>query len=336
MIRVKSISLPSDGKERKVAGTPSDNDPTFIQNRDQRIQERLSKIKSHEVGLWYFISHCRNECIKNPRIAFNFTIPLALLIAVVLFSFTHFVETCPLKTEDILVVCVVVLLTPIALLDIAASRHEKNLETALSNFFRDLAGMSTAGMTLPSAVHTLAEGEYANLTEYIRRLDAEMSWNIPFVEALLRFGERIGTKLSRRSTDLIAHASNAGGNISEVLQSASEDAWDYILLRRERENGMIIYVIVVVISFFVFLFVIAIITGTFLKTMAEAGTFSLSGGTTTADIDTLRRLFFDAALIQGLCSGLVAGQMGEGRIIAGTKYAVLLIFVAWVVFRLII
>lgn len=328
--------MPSNRKDGILAGDLSQDDPEFIQERDQQIQERLSKIESREKGLWPQISHTRKECIGNPRITFHLTVPLTLLAAIVLFSITHFMETCPLTIEDTVVVCVVVLLAPVAFLDIAASRRERNLESALSNFFRDLAGMSTAGMTLPGAVHTLAEGEYANLTDYIRRLDAEMSWNIPFVAALLRFGERVGTKLSRRSTDLIAHASNAGGNISEVLQSASEDAWEYLLLRRERENGMIIYVIVVVISFFVFLFVIAIITGTFLKTMAEAGTFSLSGGTATADIDTLRRLFFDAALIQALCSGLVAGQMGEGRVIAGTKYSLLLIIVAWIVFRVIL
>ena len=328
--------MPSGRKDSELAVKLSQDDSECIQEREQRIQERLSKIESHELGLVYFISHFRRECIKNPRVAFHLTIPLSLLAAIVLFSFTHFVWTCPLTTEDTFVFCAVLLLAPVAFIDIAASRREKNLEYALSNFFRDLAGMSAAGMTLPGAVHTLAEGEYANLTEYIRRLDAEMSWNIPFVEALTRFGERISTKLSCRSTDLIAHASKAGGNISEVLQSAAEDAWDYILLKRERENGMIIYVIVVIISFFVFLFVIAIITGTFLKTMAEAGTLSISGGTATADIETLKRLFFDAALIQALCSGLVAGQMGEGRVIAGTKYAVLLIVVAWIVFRLIL
>ena len=331
-----STLVPSGDKEGMLSVRKSQDEPESVQNREQIISECLLKNKSHEKNLRHHIFHPREEYIKNPRIAIILTIPVALLVAITLFSITHFMETCPLTTEDIFVACVVVLLAPVSFLDLNAAHREKNLESALSNFFRDLAGMSTAGMTLPGAVHTLAEGEYANLTGYIRRLDAEMSWNIPFVTALIRFGERVGTKLSRRSTDLIAHASDAGGNISEVLQSASEDAREYILLKRERENGMIVYVIVVIISFFVFLFVIAILTDTFLKTMAEAGTFSLSTGTATADIDVLKRLFFDAALIQGLCSGLVAGQMGEGRIIAGTKYTVLLIIVAWMVFRLIL
>lgn len=326
----------SIGNDERPGVHHSPDDFECIQKRDRKIQERLLKNKSQERGFGHFLFHSGKESSKNPLFAFRLTLPLTVLAAIVLFSVRHFIEACPLTPEDILVFCMLLLLAPVAYLDVAASRREKNLEYALSNFFRDLAGMSAAGMTLPASVHALAEGDYANLTEYILRLDAEMSWNVPFVTALLRFGERVGTTLSRRSTDLIAHASNAGGNIREVLQSASEDAWEYLVLRRERENGMMIYVIVVVISFFVFLFVIAVISGTFLKTMAEAGTFSLSGGTAPADIETLRQLFFDAALIQAFCSGLVAGQMGEGRVIAGTKYAVLLIAVAWIVFRLIL
>jgi flagellar protein FlaJ len=38
-------------------------------------------------------------------------------------------------------------------------------------------------------------------------------------------------------------------------------------------------------------------------------------------------------MLQGFFSGLVAGQMGEGRFVAGLKYSAVMLLIAWIVFR---
>jgi archaeal flagellar protein FlaJ len=169
-----------------------------------------------------------------------------------------------------------------------------------------------------------------------------MSWNVPFVDAIYQFGERIGTSLAQRSVDLIAKASRAGGDVSEVLRAAANDSFEFVNLETERRNNMLIYVIIVLVSYLVFLFVIAVMTGTFLETMAQAGEAvaeSGSGGSAfgaTIDMEFYRRLFLHASVIQGFFSGLVAGQMGEGRAVAGLKYSVVMVVIGWVAFRLFI
>lgn len=218
----------------------------------------------------------------------------------------------------------------------------RNLNISLPNFFRDLAGMNESGMTLPNAIHVVAEGEYAALTPHVKKLDAEMSWNIPFVDAIYQFGERIGTPLAQRSVDLIAKASRAGGDVSEVLRAAANDSFEFISLETDRRNNMLIYVIIVLVSYMVFLFVIAVMTGTFLETMAQAGGAAsqtgASGGAfgSAIDMEFYRRLFLHASVIQGFFSGLVAGQMGEGRAVAGLKYSVIMVIIGWAAFRLFI
>ena len=149
-----------------------------------------------------------------------------------------------------MLICIV----PLAILDFKEQWRIGNLETALPNFFRDLAGMNDSGMTLPNAVHIVATAEYGTLTPHIRKLDNEMSWGVGFVEALYRFGSSLGTTLSDRSVDLIAKASKAGGDISEVLRAAAKDTFEVVNLKQERANNMIIYVIIVLVSFAVFLF----------------------------------------------------------------------------------
>jgi flagellar protein FlaJ len=239
--------------------------------------------------------------------------------------------------DDFIVLAILVAIIPVAILDFKEQRRVKNLENALPNFFRDLAGMNDSGMTLPNAVHIVAGAEYSTLTPHIRKLDQDMSWGAGFVEAMYRFGKDLGTPLADRSVDLIAKASKAGGDISEVLRAAAKDTFEVVNLSQERYNNMIIYVIIVLVSFAVFLFVIAILVSTFLTTMATAGASAAASGARgfmgQIDLFQYKRLFTHAALLQGFFSGLVAGQMGEGRLMAGLKYSAIMVIIAWVTFR---
>ena len=164
-----------------------------------------------------------------------------------------------------------------------------------------------------------------------------MSWGVGFVEALYHFGKGLGTKLADRSVDLIAKASRAGGDISEVLRAAAKDTFEVVNLQQERGNNMIIYVVIVLVAFAVFLFVIAILVASFLTTMATAGATATASGARgfggIIDLFLYKRLFAHAAMLEGFFSGLVAGQMGEGRFVAGLKYSAIMLIIAWITFR---
>ena len=131
--------------------------------------------------------------------------------------------------------------------------------------------MNDSGMTLPNAVHLVAGAEYGTLTPHIRKLDNEMSWGVGFVEGMNRFGKNLGTPLADRSVDLIAKASRAGGDISEVLRAAASDTFEVVNLAQERRNNMLIYVIIVLVSWAVFMFVIAVLVSSFLSYDGHGG-----------------------------------------------------------------
>ena len=169
-----------------------------------------------------------------------------------------------------------------------------------------------------------------------------LSWGISFEEALEKFADRVETPLIYRSVALINQASRAGGNVPDVLEVAAKDAYTLKLLERDRLSNMIIYVVISYMSFLVFLFVIGILSYSFIPVMAEAGISAAKTGGGAENLigvfdpDTFNRLFFHASLIQGFSSGLVAGQMGEGEAVAGLKHSVILSLVAWLTFTFII
>jgi flagellar protein FlaJ len=347
----------SGGKAARIGGFFSRKKPAGIDlspaeigkfaREQEEIIRKLEKVRAERSGVMRVIKHPVAVLLEKPLNILIVSLPASIIVFVlgtalairdygmgVLFSTT--------LVDDVVVFSILVAIVPVALMDFRENRRIKNLEEALPNFFRDLAGMNDSGMTLPNAIHLVAQGEYSTLTPFIRRLDNEMSWNTTFIEAIQRFRTRLGTPLADRSIDLIAKASKAGGDVSEVLRAAARDTYEVLALRTERRNNMLIYVIIVLISFLVFVFVIFILVSTFLSTMATAGSAAESAGAGAAsfigniDLFFYTRLFSHAAMIQGIFSGLVAGQMGEGRVTAGLKYSAIMLLISWIIFRFMI
>ncbi|QYZ78726.1 type II secretion system F family protein [Methanofollis formosanus] len=313
------------------------------ERQEQEIISKIEHQRKMQVGLGRFLKHPLAVLTETPTNSLIATVPISFLffivgVSLIIVNYGWQAVMNSTLVDDVIVFSVLIPVVPLALLDFREGRREKNLENALPNFFRDVAGMNDSGMTLPNAIHIVSEGEYGTLTPYIRKLDVDMSWNVPFVEAITNFGRRIGTPLAERSVDLIAKASTAGGDVSEVLRAAARDSYEFINLKSERASNMLIYEVIIVAAFFVFLFVIAILESTFLSTMAEAGAqaaASGAGGQFIGDVnmDLYKRLFSHSAMIMGFFSGLVAGQMGEGRAAAGLKFSAVMLFIAWVLFR---
>jgi archaeal flagellar protein FlaJ len=324
---------------------PESAKSTELSSMEEELNQITVKIEAERQsreGVGKFLKHPLQVLTERPENILIVCLPLSILFFVG--GFIYLVRTYGMtvlfkstSVDDFAVFAVLICIVPVAILDFKEQWRVSNLENALPNFFRDLAGMNDSGMTLPTAIHLVAAAEYGTLTPHIKKLDNEMSWGVNFVDALYRFGAGLGTKLADRSVDLIAKASKAGGDVSEVLRAAAKDTFEVVNLQTERANNMLIYVIIVLVSFAVFLFVIAILVSSFLTTMATAGTAASSTGAKgfggQIDIFIYKRLFSHAAMLQGFFSGMVAGQMGEARFVAGLKYSAIMLMIAWVTFR---
>jgi len=311
---------------------------------DDKIYEQIARAQREMTGFRRFLRAPGKVLRDRPLAVLYISIPLALAVAgagcAILVQSGGWFALAGSALDDIVILAIFVAAAPLAVLDTIDSMRKQRLEAALPNFFRDLAGMYESGMTLPHAVHIVSDGDYGALSPHVRRLDREMSWNASFDDAMKRFGDRVGTPLVRRSVDLITRATAAGGNVGEVLNAAARDAYATASLAAERRTGMSIYVVIIIVAFLVFLFVIGVLTGSFLSAMAEAGSSlagtgqSLSGLGGSVDMSVYKRLFTHAAVLQALFSGIVAGQMGEGRAVAGVKYSVMMMVTAWAVFAI--
>jgi flagellar protein FlaJ len=170
-----------------------------------------------------------------------------------------------------------------------------------------------------------------------------VEWGADVAAALRRMANRARAPMLTRSVALVTNAMGASGDIAPVLRIAANETDDARTLREERRQQMLTYLVVIYVSFFVFLGIIVALTVSFIPAIEAASSspaFSREGVSTgvfsgfeNVDVGAYSLLFFHVTLVQGFFSGLIAGQLGEGGVTDGLKHATVLVFVTYVVFQ---
>jgi len=224
----------------------------------------------------------------------------------------------------------------------AAARHRRirRLEERFPDFLRDLAASRRAGLTLEASIQIAAKGEYGALTAEIQKMADQLSWNVPFNEALSRFGARVHTPLVQRAVSLIIEASRSGGHVNDVLIAAATDAREIKNLENDRRTNMALYSIIVYVTFLTFLFVVGILYKTFIPEAIKSfqatqgsgatgfGGLSFSGLTK----QNYRSFYFVASLVQSVGNGFIGGLMESGKLAAGLRHAFAMVAITYVAF----
>jgi flagellar protein FlaJ len=234
------------------------------------------------------------------------------------------------------------IMTP-SLFNLYETRKIGKLEAEFPAMVRDISLSVKSGMTIERAMSMAAGGQYGALTKAIKQMDNMISWGTSFDDALLHFAKKYPTPLIRRTVFTLIEASRMGGQLGEILEGIATDVEETKTLEKRRSSETKPYLMVCYISYFVFLAMILIMSYVFLPMMKEAseatsGTALPSGvgqfAVSDADLAKYNMLFFHALVIQGFFAGIVAGKMGEGKVVAGLKHSVIFIVVAVLAYTL--
>jgi len=223
------------------------------------------------------------------------------------------------------------------------------IEAAVPDFLDRLASVNEAGLSVVDSIGRVRRSELGALDPEVDRIWADVQWGADLKTALQRFERRVRTRTISRVVALLSNAMDASGDISRVLRIAASQAKADRRLKRQRRQEMLSYVLVVYISFGVFLVIIAALDAVLIPNLPDAsvapdpgatgqavpGGMGALEGLGTIDTDAYRLVFFHTALIQGLLSGVVAGQMASGDVRDGAKHAAILMSIAYGAFLVI-
>jgi len=253
----------------------------------------------------------------------------------------------PLEPVDYAIFATLALIGPYGFYVSKKQKHVREIETRLPDFLRDVAEAGRFGMTLADAIVIASSGRYGRLTPEIKKMSAQIEWGVPASEAIKLFSERVKTPLVNRMALIIMKANDAGGNVADVLGMVSHDAKETILTQEERAVTMQTYVLVVYISFFVFIATILILQGQFLPKMemagkqvseaaAKQGVGEIPGVSIQVDIiPTISFIFLLSVVVHAIGDGLLAGVISNGSIPIGMRHSFIMLVAGFISLRLI-
>jgi len=221
-----------------------------------------------------------------PRTVFLLSVPLAVVVLLV----TAFPITLGPPTEMVaqvetpIVAATVVVLASYAVVYEAHKRRVRRIESAVPDFLDRLASVNEAGTSVVGSVRRVADSNLEALTDDLQRTRRDIDWGADVGTALRRLERRVRSPMTSRAVALITNAMRASGDVGPVLRIAADESRATWSLRRERRQVMLTYLIVIYISFLVFLGIIASLSVSFIPAIEEAAIPGAGAGTSASDL----------------------------------------------------
>ncbi|WP_435358959.1 type II secretion system F family protein [Haloarchaeobius sp. DFWS5] len=295
--------------------------------------------------------------VERPIAVFWVTVPLAILLVLVRFPANLGPAGVNIRTfDDVLIQALLFVVGTFAIAFEVHRRRSEAIEAAVPDLLDRLASVNEAGMTVVESIKRVRDSELGALDTEMDRVWADIKWGADIETALKRFEARLRTQIISRVVTLTTKAMNASGDLATVLRIAASQAKADRRLQRTRRQEMSTYMVVVYLGFFVFLFIIVVLSVWLLPSLPDGGTATALnasnagtgsgaanvpavagvGQAGSVDKDAYTLVFFHAAVLQGLLSGLIAGQLSSGDVRTGAKHAAVLVALAYATFLVLI
>ena len=237
-------------------------------------------------------------------------------------------------------------IVPLTMLQLKEVQRKDSIDKNLPLFLLALSSAVQSGANLIRAIETTADRNMGALTPELKNLRANLSWGMPIEDAFENFGNRMGTKTSKRVVVLLEMALKIGGDIRTNLEMIQKHVSELQNLDKERKSSLAPYTYTIYISFAVFIGIAVILSSQFFsefETVQELLVDSPGASTQGAmfssiasmDIEALNTILFNMAIIEAVFGGLAAGKIGAGSYIAGIKHVIIMIVIAVIAFMLI-
>lgn len=265
---------------------------------------------------------------------------VASLVVVLATTYLHF--SPPVAVPTLVILLAVVSVMPAGFADFVYGRWKGKIDGAVPRMLTDVTSGVNTGLSLTRSLELSADRDYGPLTAELKGLKAQLSWGIPFGDAMKSMMRRTDTFLARRTFQLLLEADQAGGRTEDLLDAIQKHTVDLQNIEKERKSSLRPYVVTTYIAFGVFLAISVLLVNTFfsqvltIQSQLGAGGAAIFAGLGTLDLASVKQVFLEMALVEAVFGGLGAGKLGEGTFAAGFKHIVIMVVTTLIVFTTIV
>jgi len=288
--------------------------------------------------------------LRRPTLTFGVTVPLGVLwVALRIGEFELGIYSFLEAVVPPLTQAGVVILGSYAVVYEIRKRQARSIEMAIPDFLDRFASVNDAGMTIVESFRRVKNSDLGGLTPELERTWRDIQWGSDVETALKRMDRRIDSPVVTRAVTLATNAMETSDDIAPVLEIAADEARSTHVLNRQRKQTMLTYLVVIYVAFLVFLGIMAALMVSFIPAIedvmaqmaastsgsggaAPTGGLGLTGSSGDLNISGYETVFFHVTLVQATCSGLVAGQLGQGSVKDGVKHSTIMLVITYIVF----
>lgn len=325
---------PGDG----VGPQPTDTEREWCDQRATlRIADRLR-------GMRRWLRQPTAALAANPWLTLCVTLPLSVLWLAVAIEPPRLTPAALVGATQPLSIAIVGVCGTYAIAYEFGAARRRRLAAAVPAFLDRLAGVNEAGLSVVDGLSRVAAGDLGALSKPVARARRDVRWGADVASALTRLAQRVRSPPVTGAIVLVTNALTASNRIGPVAAIASAELRATRRLARRRRRAMAAYLIVIYVAFLVFLGIVVALSASFIPAIETVGgeptggmaaVGGVSPGIASAGTDNIaayERLFAQIAAVQAVCSGLVAGRLGEGALRAGVKHIAVLVAIAQLVF----
>jgi len=239
-----------------------------------------------------------------------------------------------IKVISIILLSIILALLPYSIIYTFNRMYLDSIDKNLSPFFKALAESVRAGMPFHKAMESVARVTPGPLGAEIKKLLVKVELGASLNSALNSFAEKFGVPSIRRAVTVLITASESGGKVVEVLDTAAEMHGLLRAYEEERRTRIAPYSWIIYMSIGLFLIVSFILIYAFLEPLSvliSAGAFL---GIPRIDISVFKAVLFITAALQAFFGGLLVGKIRTGTIYAGFFHVIVLLVAVIVSFNL--
>ncbi|MEO2154758.1 MAG: type II secretion system F family protein [Nanoarchaeota archaeon] len=200
-------------------------------------------------------------------------------------------------------------------------------------FLRELYSNASSGLSLIQAVDILSKKDYKLLTPYIKKLNAWLSWSVPFPKAFQRFTELLKESyFVQKANGIILESYKIGGDIISILKTLSDSLYTIKKLDEERRSSLMGQAFTMGFIFLILIVVVLILKSVLIPILSQikmSGMIKTSGEITKSSF--FKNLFASLLYIQAIIIGLMIGVILNGTYNSGMKFAIAFFTIAFIV-----
>jgi len=241
---------------------------------------------------------------------------------------------------DFIFLAVLFLIGPIGIYSYLEMKKKQQIQERLPDLLVELGDSLSTGMTIFDAIKVASKAHYGRLTTEIKKMKAQLSWEISMKEVFLDFATRMKSAIIQRIVLTLNRGLDMGGNTPKIFKAAALEVGQVNRLENQRRSSMYVYTIVILVCFFVFLAIIVILDRTIFTSFFELQEEQVlkMGSVVIRRFDplVLKYALYSFVFIQSLGAGILGGFMMDGKLSSGIRYSCALGLISFFVFKLLL